>query len=678
MLNIDKKGDSMNIKLTISILLSDRINTIEKCLESLVPLLQQVPSELILTITGKDPKVRELAKQYTDHIIEYTWIDDFSDARNRGLREAKGEWFMFLDDDEWFEDVTPLIQFFNEENYNAYNGVIHRVRNYTDWEGKEYYESHSTRLAKVRDDLLFEGKVHEHYNIMYTPVKELDAFVHHYGYVQKKREVGSRKVSRNLPLVLDMIEKNPNNQGALVQVVQEYANIQNLERTEFYCRQGLSLEAKYRNVQNDGWLYWLYARVTFTRRGVNEAIAISKEALEKGNLNEAGQMQIWGILVTFYMAAREYHNVLDSLDQYLKYYELFEKNENMRHDQTRGLMVVDEIMRMKEEVCYQGVQAALYFEEKEKLLSYLRQFPWNTPKMLYRYYNSFNNLMMGLSIERKELFQECFIKIDSEDTFILLQKMLYAHKEEKKEDVLYFYEKLKSSQDIRVQLYLVWLAGNYGYEIKSIVENMTMDQWQLLLIELLKLVEVEEYDSYCNVMKELLGEESPYYKQLLFRFLEQDLLDRQMSGEELQEGLDCYTQVVVDYYKDIYQDEMTKEENRYLLHVEYAFSLYYQESLQEGNDRIECLKKAKNAYPRMLVVIKRLMEHLLREYDKKNRVVNAEFQQLGVQVKQQVKQMIDNQQYEVALPIISQLIQLLPSDLEVIRLKQQILTKMNE
>ena len=80
----------------------------------------------------------------------------------------------------------------------------------------------------------------------------------------------------------------------------------------------------------------------------------------------------------------------------------------------------------------------------------------------------------------------------------------------------------------------------------------------------------------------------------------------------------------------------------------------------------------------MLVVIKRFMEHLLREYDKQKQVGNAEFQQLGVQVKQQVKQMIDNQQYEVALPIISQLIQLLPSDLEVIRLKQQILTKMNE
>ena len=90
----------MNIKLTISILLSDRLNTIEKCLNSIVPLLQQVPCELILTITGKDPKVRKLAEQYTDHIIDYKWIDDFADARNQGLKVAKGEWFLFIDDDD--------------------------------------------------------------------------------------------------------------------------------------------------------------------------------------------------------------------------------------------------------------------------------------------------------------------------------------------------------------------------------------------------------------------------------------------------------------------------------------------------------------------------------------------------------------------------------------------------
>ncbi|HIS61311.1 MAG TPA: glycosyltransferase [Candidatus Scybalomonas excrementigallinarum] len=666
----------MSMKLTISILLSDRYNTIEKCLESIVPLLQQVPCELILTITGKDPKVRELAQQYTDHIINYKWIDDFADARNQGLKEAKGEWFLFLDDDEWFEDVTPLIQFFNSGEYQAYNGAIHRVRNYVDWKGKEYYESHSTRLAKIRSDLRFEGKVHEHYNSIFLPVKELDIFVHHYGYVQKKREIGSQKVSRNLPLLLDMVEKNPNNQGTLVQLVQEYANIQDLEKAELYCYKGLELNSQYRDVQNDGWLYWMLTKVVFSRHGVNQAIQIAADALKTGRLNEAGKMQLYGMLVTFYAVVKEYKNVIDSLEQYLFYYEQFYNNPVLRQEQTRGLVVVDEIMRMKETVCYQGIQAALFLEQAEKIVMYLKEFSWNTPKMLYSYYNSFSSLMNSISKEKRELFQECFLKVNSEDEFILLQQMLYAHRKKKKDEVFIYYHKLKNSKDTRVRLYLIWLAGTYEYKIQKIVQTMSMDEWQLLLIELLKLVEVEEYGTYCRVMKDLLGEESAYYRQLQFRFLEQDMLDRQMSGDELKKLLDYYTEQICDYYNIIYRKEMLKEEYRYLLHPEYAFSLYYQEAWKEGFDQITSLKKAKDAYPRMLVVIKRLMEHLLREYDRVHSSITPEFQQLGEQVKEQVRQMMQIGQYETALPIVSQLVQLMPNDLEVLRLKQNILLHM--
>ena len=40
------------ILLTISILISNRLDTVRKCLDSIKPLLEQVPSELILVDTG--------------------------------------------------------------------------------------------------------------------------------------------------------------------------------------------------------------------------------------------------------------------------------------------------------------------------------------------------------------------------------------------------------------------------------------------------------------------------------------------------------------------------------------------------------------------------------------------------------------------------------------------------
>ena len=99
----------MNIQLTISLLVSDRTATLGRCLASLKPLLRELDSELIVVYTGSNPDTLELAKQYTSHIIPFTWCNDFAKARNVGLSAAKGEWFLYLDDDEWFEDVDEIL-----------------------------------------------------------------------------------------------------------------------------------------------------------------------------------------------------------------------------------------------------------------------------------------------------------------------------------------------------------------------------------------------------------------------------------------------------------------------------------------------------------------------------------------------------------------------------------------
>ena len=75
----------MKIQLSISMLASDRSVSLERCLDSLKPLLMQVPSELIIVFTGTDERVREIASRYTDKIIPFTWCDNFSAARNVGL-----------------------------------------------------------------------------------------------------------------------------------------------------------------------------------------------------------------------------------------------------------------------------------------------------------------------------------------------------------------------------------------------------------------------------------------------------------------------------------------------------------------------------------------------------------------------------------------------------------------
>ena len=162
---------SKHILLTISILISDRPDTVRKCLDSVQPLLKAVPSELILTDTGCGEQVRSIIEEYTDHIIRFKWCNDFSKARNVGLKQAKGKWFLFLDDDEWFEDTTEIIDFFNSGEYKQYGIGGYYQRNYGNREGTIYSDLLVGRMTRLEPDVKFEYSIHESFNRVVGKVK---------------------------------------------------------------------------------------------------------------------------------------------------------------------------------------------------------------------------------------------------------------------------------------------------------------------------------------------------------------------------------------------------------------------------------------------------------------------------------------------------------------------------
>ena len=175
----------MNIQLTISMLVSDRMETLGKCLASLKPFLREMDSELIVVFTGKNQETLDLVRQYTSHIIPFDWCDDFSKARNAGLREAKGEWFLYLDDDEWFDDTGEIIRFFKSGEYRQYGSALYRQRNYMDFEGKRFSDGDVGRMCRLTPETKFIFPVHENLVPFQEPCKRMTAFVHHFGYARK-------------------------------------------------------------------------------------------------------------------------------------------------------------------------------------------------------------------------------------------------------------------------------------------------------------------------------------------------------------------------------------------------------------------------------------------------------------------------------------------------------------
>lgn len=211
-------------------LVSGREETTEKSLISLQPLREHLGAEIILTDTGCSKEYIDKIRVYVDKVLSFTWCNDFAKARNLGLEESNGQWFMFIDDDEWFEDVTPIIEFFQSGEYEAYHQAVYRMRNYSNFEGTQYTEEWVSRIIRVEEDTHFEGAVHECLMPVRGKCKQIRAFVHHYGYVFATEEAKQAHFNRNASILLKLLEEEPNNMKWPLQLIKEYHSVKDYEK----------------------------------------------------------------------------------------------------------------------------------------------------------------------------------------------------------------------------------------------------------------------------------------------------------------------------------------------------------------------------------------------------------------------------------------------------------------
>jgi len=235
---MEKKRPVLSISMLVS---NNRRDTIEKCLESLVPLMEAVPSELIIVDTGCTDGSVDIARKYADKVVQFTWCKDFSAARNAGLKECTGEWFLYLDDDEWFEDVSELIDFFRGVEKDYCDALWYIQRNYDNFEGTVYTDAYVGRCVKLTPETEFRGKIHEWLYPLPNVLIRKNSYVHHYGYVFKTEEDRQKHMMRNLTLLEAAIEENPKDTRMCCQLVQEYWVAKRHEAAVAFCRKALEL-----------------------------------------------------------------------------------------------------------------------------------------------------------------------------------------------------------------------------------------------------------------------------------------------------------------------------------------------------------------------------------------------------------------------------------------------------
>ncbi|MDF2609543.1 MAG: glycosyl transferase family 2 [Lachnospiraceae bacterium] len=72
----------------------------EKVLARCLACLHDIVDEIIIVDTGSTDSTKEIAKQYTDKIYDFTWIDDFAAVRNYSFSKATMDYIYTADADE--------------------------------------------------------------------------------------------------------------------------------------------------------------------------------------------------------------------------------------------------------------------------------------------------------------------------------------------------------------------------------------------------------------------------------------------------------------------------------------------------------------------------------------------------------------------------------------------------
>ncbi len=234
--NLKTKKDN-DIILSIGMIVKNEEKHLDKCLSALQKLRDNISNELIIVDTGSTDRTKEIALKYTDKVYDFEWINDFSAARNFGLKKACGKWFMFLDADEYLdEDCSEIVNFFNmPELIERYNSASYIIRNYVNPITGVSTDFLGTRLVKLTPDVEFKGAIHE-FLPSPSPHGYFGTVFHHYGYINNDPNYLKKKNERNIPLMLKEYEENPDDLRIISLLIDGYVD---MDKKLFYLEKGL-------------------------------------------------------------------------------------------------------------------------------------------------------------------------------------------------------------------------------------------------------------------------------------------------------------------------------------------------------------------------------------------------------------------------------------------------------
>lgn len=326
--------------LTIGMIVKNEEKYLERCLNGIKPILEQIDSELIIADTGSTDRTVEIARQFTDNVFYFEWIKDFAAARNSTLEKAQGEWYMFVDADEIFESCDEIIYFFKSGEYKKYNSASYIVRNILHFEGgQRYSDFKAPRLTKILPETRFVNPIHEAINTFGFPIKVFNDYALHYGYVHKSdSEEGKAKFQRNAEPLLKRYENGERTGMLYVQLYEGFAQYEP-EKADKFLAEGIEFCKKTLN----NTLPVLYAEYASTLYGdAKDYEGVLKVCDDYFNMDKAIRPGPLGtdvdIVCAQALALFKLNRYDECIEKFIKFFDIFKDYHNGKLNTAESFM----------------------------------------------------------------------------------------------------------------------------------------------------------------------------------------------------------------------------------------------------------------------------------------------------------------------------------------------------
>ncbi|AKG37874.1 glycosyl transferase family 2 [Paenibacillus durus ATCC 35681] len=274
---------------------------LSRCLES----ARNLVDEIILVDTGSTDDTKQIAHSFGAKVYDWTWNQNFSDARNAALEHSSCDWNLVLDADEYINnDCEDALRQFIHQGDRI--GKIKLVNQFLD-NGNilSYAQCFISRLFP--SGLRYEGRIHEQI-ISDLPRATIPVEVQHDGYMKPKSD-------RNIPILELEIQKHPNDSYYHYQIAKEYRGIDDHLQAYHHLKKAYALLTKQESYSPNVIVNLLYEIIAIDR--LEEGLPIVRK--EQRFLHDFADFQfVCGI---FYMKL-----ILGNTAKYIDLFPLIEES----------------------------------------------------------------------------------------------------------------------------------------------------------------------------------------------------------------------------------------------------------------------------------------------------------------------------------------------------------------